>query len=431
MDSHFKSEVERVPLETLPSSVSILRAQLESAEEPAPFDAKIIDLLKGISGNESKSVILNELIRMGLVGGTFFASKAFGVAVGLGAGKVGKEYATEKASEYLSRFLLTPDSVKRATAEAIGGIKNSVGKVATAVTGALPHTVTSGIQSTWKSVVQHAQELGHTIKESLPEIGGVVDSAAHQTQVLSEQGLNQSVHAVNEYVVQPTIDGTASATGYAAYLPSAAIGYLTGSALFGGSMGIYQEIKKERSFAVVGELIDTIKSGEGDRETSCRELIALFTKISNEVEGGKKDAYSFTRDQWLAFAGAVREARVFLLRKKTKPSQIIADPAVKQGNERQSSVVESIISHNELAAADRELACEILSQFDDIVGRDIDPIMKQYADKDRIGSKIQRYSGVFVKKGFSATGLPLLWKASMAVLKTGTFTARLAVPFIK
>ncbi len=419
-------------------ATSILRAQLESSERPSTFDTEIINLLKEVSGSESKSAIVNELARRGLIAGTFIASKAIGIVAGLGAGEMGKNYATHRAGEYLSRFLLTPQAVKGAASHVAGGIKDTVGKAASVVTDALPTSVTSGIQSAWSSVVKHVQDFGHSVTTTLPEMNGVIDTASHKAHALGElgdQGLTGSVHAVNEYVVQPTIDVTAKGTGYAAYLPSATIGYLAGSALFGGAVGVYQEIKKEHSFAVVKELIDTMESSvdaSREKRDACLELIATFTKISNKVKEVDKHGYSFTRDQWLAFASAVREAKVYLLRDKTKPAEIIADPAVKKGMEVQNEVVRGIIDNQKgLTDADRELATAILGQFCTAISQDIDPIMREHAAHNHIASRIQRYSGVFVRKGFAATGLPLLWRAMKVALETGSFAARLAIPFIK
>jgi hypothetical protein len=211
------------------------------------------------------------------------------------------------------------------------------------------------------------------------------------------------------------------------YLPSAAIGYLLASGFVGGTAGVVEHMRHERSFAHILELISRCKetyAGEVGSENDPRVL--LIAEFARSSQQGELKKLNLTQAQWLTFAAETRKAKCSLLREKTRAPEIVLDEE-KTVIEKKQRVIDSIVLNrqSDLAQADRELATIILAQFEKSVAQAIDPIDAAHAQQQELSKKIVKYSGIFVRSGINATGLPTLWRGFKRSVK---FVGKVLLP---
>jgi hypothetical protein len=244
------------------------------------------------------------------------------------------------------------------------------------------------------------------------EAAKVIQNVASQG---TAHGVDATVDGINHMVVQPAVEGASEVVGWTSYLPSAAIGWILASGFTGGLTGVIRENKERNSFSHYASLIDEVHNFKPENnpqsfENDPRVKLAVACKqISNEPD---KTKYSFTKEEWLVFAAATREARCSLLRSKTKAAQITINEET-SAIERKTRVVESIVFNTQAALAeeDRDLAGNILTLYDKRLTADMNPLEKKNALENTVKRKILRYSETFVGSGINATGMPTLWKA--------------------
>ncbi len=240
-------------------------------------------------------------------------------------------------------------------------------------------------------------------------------------------GINEVVREKATSVITEVAEKTGGFAGELAEIPSGIAGYLAGSALTGSVLGVFREIRRSSGFAKIAEII-----GKSDRMISADEktgtedprleLLVLQRKI---IEDPKRLDHKLKNEEWLRLAVAVRAAKSDLLREKTIVPSIIASQEIKDALEKQRAIVEAIITgQGGLSEIDRETAAEILSQFDNQLAEDVDPLEKRFKNHNGIYRKLGRYSRAFVVSGFNATGIPLLWKMAK-------FTTRMAKKGLK
>jgi hypothetical protein len=418
-------------IEVKPDHIKVLTQQLESGET-SHFDQRLVTLLKEVNGNDDKSAISRSLINAGIITFKSLGSKAIGILGAMEAGTLGSEYFTHRASQYLSdKFTIDPATVKAIPGHAVETVKETAGKVAdkidpdvveaTKQTAAQFKGFFNGLfQKAHDAVGPDVAEAGKMTTDAIKDV--VTDASSH--------GVDATVDGINHMIVQPAVEGTSHIVKLASFLPSAAIGYFLTSGIAGGTAGVIQEMRQENSFSHFEELINEVNSFDINNNPEVFEddprikLVVEFKRIS---ESPDKTKYHFTKEEWLRFAAATREAKCSLLRSKTRPSQITL-PEEKPFIERKQNVIDSVILNTqaELAEADRELATRLLVQYDNRLTEEMEPLEKENALENMMSRKILKYSKTFVKSGINATGLPILWKG----FKTSAKIARkLILPF--
>lgn len=416
-------------IEVRPDHVKILTEQIESGTT-THFDAGLTRLIKEISENGDKSAALRSLVNTGIVTFKSLGSKAIGVLGALEAGSLGSAYFSEKTASYLSdKLIVDASAVKSIPGVATEAVKEAAGKVAENIDPDLVEAAketTKQMKGVFSSFFNKARDLvsgngGEEIVNSGAEATKAIKSAVSET---ASQGIDSTVEGINNVVIKPAVESASDIVGWASYLPSAAIGYFLTSGIVGGAAGVIQEKRQENSFSFFTDLINQVNTFDIDKNPEVFEddprvkLIVEFKRIS---ESPDKTKYHFTKQEWLQFAAATREAKCSLLRSKTRAPQIILaeeQPAL----DRKARAIEGIIfnTQSKLAEADRELATKILIQFDDRMTTEMEPLEKEVALENTFSRKILKYSKTFVKSGINATGLPFLWKGLKTSVKVAS-----------
>jgi hypothetical protein len=401
---------------------ALLLEQLEKGEA-THFDARLVESLDAVKSNKDKSRILSFLIDKGLITLRSLGSKVAGVYGALEAGAMSQKYFAQRASQYLSdRFLIDPASVKALPSQAA----NSVSEAARSATEGMNPAVVNDFKDMFRSAKDALGDAAKATKDMITDAGGgdilksgadILTSAKDAISSGTSKGVDATVDQVNQVVIQPTIDTTAEAAGWTTYLPAAAIGYLVTSGVVGGVAEVMKERKEETSFTRVQALIDKVWNFDPHEEPDPRlELIGTFKEISDSPD---KKKYSFSKEEWLRFAAAAREARCSLLRDKTKAPEITLG-IEKKGLEKKAAATELIIKAQEaLAQEDIAFATEILAQYDEGLERDLQPFERRRALEKKLGSKLARYTKAFAHGALQGTGLPVVWKGVKMTAKAG------------
>ena len=416
--------------EVTPDHIKILNSQIESGET-SHFDDRLIDLIKEINGNDDKSAIVRTLIDTGVITLKSLGSKAIGILGAMEAGAIGSKFFTQQASQYLSdRFVLDSAVVKTIPGNTLDAVKEAADSAANSIDSNAVEAAkmtANQVKGFFKGALDLVTDnVDPDVIEAGRQTAGAIKGAVSEGAAF---GVDTTVEGINHAIVNPAIEGTSHLAGWASYLPSAAIGYFLTSGFVGGATGVFQEMRQENSFSHFKELIDTVNSFDIDNNPEVFEndprirLVVEFNKISNSSD---KTKYHFTKQEWLQFAAAVREAKCSLLRSKTRAAQIIDDEE-RPFQERKQRSIDNIILNTqaELAAADRDLAMRLLVQFDTRLTEEMGPLEKEVALENMMGRKILKYSKTFVKSGINATGLPMLWRGFKASAK---FAAKVVLP---
>lgn len=419
---------------------SILAEQLES-EEVGHFDQELVELLRAINENPDKSSILRSLIDAGLISLKSVGSKLVGVVAGYGGAKLGFIYVKGVASEYLSnKFLLKSETIRSLPNEAVGAVHKAVENAATHVDPGMLDAAKNAFGLIKRGAGAVADKIGDLVGTNVVHAGtSAINNAKQTMNDVVGQNIDRTVDGINRTVFRPTIDAVSDLAGVTSYVPAGVIAYLIASSLTGGTAAVIREMRRENSFAGLKPLIDAVNNYDSDEasvedhneseaanqtdEDPRIELIATFKRIS---EAHDKNKYSFTKEEWLAFAAATRKARCSLLREHTHPSRITLEeqqPVLDNVERVVDGIIKTQAKAAEIAEIDRAYALEILAQYDRIISEDIMPSERRHELENRIGPKIMRYAEIFTRSGIKATGLPSLWRAT----KFGLKVARKAV----
>lgn len=234
--------------------------------------------------------------------------------------------------------------------------------------------------------------------------------------------INEAVDKVASTLINTMAGGAGGMAGIAAYIPSGIAGYLGGSFITGGSLGVFREMKRSSGFEIIGGYIEKsermIESDipNEDGTDPRQDLIVLHKRILNDP---KRMGHKLKNEDWLKFAAAVRRARVDILRDKTKAPDIIADAEARQSLEAQSRVTDQIIEiQSEIAEVDMEMAAEILNQYQTQLARELRPAEKRIINYNDAIHRAQRYVNAFVREGMNGTGLPFLLRVVRSAGRT-------------
>ncbi|MBI3632503.1 MAG: hypothetical protein HY225_03580 [Candidatus Vogelbacteria bacterium] len=378
-------------------NIAILQNKLENGTLDL-FDKNSVTLLARVMNNPQKAGLLERIAR-----GTAthvvekitpIVSGIAGVEMGI---KIGHDLIKSAAMKYMSGFL--PSAI--ANKEAHEFIK----VVTTDQTA-------TGISAAWEGFKEY-----------------VVKPAAQ----LSQEGLSKTAETAGRGT-DVIISKSAEGIGQVAQIPTGAIGWLVGSALVGGTIGVYKEMREASSFAPLAKMIEESKINPDARLS----LIVMEKKI---VEDRNMMGFKLSRDEWLTFISSVRDAKISILKEKTALSKIVADPTnlyYKQWVENHRSLVDSICDgQKRIAETDRQMSTQILAQFNknktNMVNEfntsleiDLSPVQKQLAGYHSLSDKTLRYGKAFMDGALNATGLPMLWRITKFVTK-GTIKTVAAV----
>lgn len=364
-------------------NVDILLKKLETGVSCDIFDGSTIKLLDEVLWDAKKKSILELKVFRSVA--EWIASKMAGVGVGVLAMEEGSKYASEIAKGYLREKMLLE----------IGSNKTSIPKEVTET------IVSTGDQTNFLLAMREAaSSLVSTANAALTQVKEKVqDVGTTAVNYVSETFINNIAGPTTEMLSKP---------------PLAVGGFLLGAGVVGGGISVVRAMRERSGFEPIAkmiqksdEFIENGRTSEDGRDPRL-ELIAYFENIS---EDPKHIGHKLSQEEWLMLAGAVRMARASILRDMTHAPRIVAEAQAEEAMSRQERIVEDIIQNQQdLAEADMKLATEILAQFGEHLGKDLDPIKQKFKYNDTFLPKIGAYSKAFIRGGFDATGIPMAWR---------------------
>jgi hypothetical protein len=365
-------------------NIRILIEQLETGSLQT-FDQNSVELLQKVLADNNKKGILSSIKEAGLWSVSALGAKVAGVFAGWELAGAAKEYVSGKMKNYLSGIWNVDPS----------GMLTEVAKTDTGASGIFG----AGKEALKAYIAQPMQELYNST-------------------------ISGTANALNDKILHPMIEAVSKLTGFTVVLPAGALGYLGGSMLVGGTIEMYKERKKNKSFERIDELITKIKETKDKRDIDKDgfdprlELIALHDEIV-QMEGKN---FKMSNEEWLIFVGAVRSVKVELLREKTLRPLIVVGDELDQELKRQQEIIEAIISgQQEIVNLDLETAAAILASFETKISNEVEPVAKYLKNSNNFFRKIGQYSKAFVRGGINATGLPTLgrlWKKISKIAST-------------
>src|SRR3989338_8675509 len=362
----------------------ILLEKLEIGGNCDLFDGSTLELLgKILQDTEEKGLmrlkVFNNVIN-------WIVPKMAGVGTGAVAMDEGSKYAAEIAKGYLREKMLL-----------------EVGSKNVPMPSKAVETITQQVTQT---------DFFCTLRDTVNSIANTAQAAlVHATEKVQEGG----AMAVN-YASETFINNIAGPTTEMLSKPPLAVGaFLLGAGIVGGGLSMIHTMRERSGFGLIDNLIqksyEFIENG----------------KISEDSDDPKHLGHKLSQEEWLIFAGSVRAARASVLHDMTQAPRIVVGEEVKEGINRQEKIVEDIVSNQQaLAESDIALATEILSQFGEHLGKDIDPIKQKLKYDNNLLPKISLYSKVFILGGFDATGIPMAWRIATFGFKSAHKAARVA-----
>ncbi|OGI60092.1 hypothetical protein A2641_02895 [Candidatus Nomurabacteria bacterium RIFCSPHIGHO2_01_FULL_37_25] len=377
----------------------ILLEKLEIGGNCDLFDGSTLELLgKILQDTEEKGLmrlkVFNNVIN-------WIVPKMAGVGTGAVAMDEGSKYAAEIAKGYLREKMLL-----------------EVGSKNVPMPSKAVETITQQVTQT---------DFFGTLRDTVNSIANTAQAAlVHATEKVQEGG----AMAVN-YASETFINNIAGPTTEMLSKPPLAVGaFLLGAGIVGGGLSMIHTMRERSGFGLIDNLIqksyEFIENGKisEDSHDPRLDLIAYFKNVS---EDPKHLGHKLSQEEWLIFAGSVRAARASVLHDMTQAPRIVVGEEVKEGINRQEKIVEDIVSNQQaLAESDIALATEILSQFGEHLGKDIDPIKQKLKYDNNLLPKISLYSKVFIRGGFDATGIPMAWRIATFGFKSAHKAARVA-----
>ena len=211
-------------------------------------------------------------------------------------------------------------------------------------------------------------------------------------------------------------------------IPLGIAGYLGASMATGAGLEMMREYRRSGDFATLQEYMDKsrglIRDEEGqsaDRDPRL-DLIALQRMIAEDPNQLGYDAVD--NAEWMNFVGAVREAKISLVRDKLQLPEVVRDPAILKSLELDVARIEKfLIGQERLTEVDMDAVTQILERFECVIEPQVAESQQRLEKYSGIIAKIRRYGGAALNGALNGTGLPTLWKMAKFTTRAATKTA--------